>query len=104
MSLKLAEENLEHQWIFTGLYHSNPAQSQHPIANTIGKCQAEITPFKVLRKTQVIHLPEVSIQGTDVLINGVLVLVENENLVDFEYIVKSTDQKSKCNSLRSKNR
>ena len=91
VKLLLTQNDLDEQWIFTGLCHSHPKYSKFPIAN--GKSDYK-TPFEVNMPNPMEHIT-VHVERTDVTIHGVLVLLNKENHINLGYTINSTCPTSK---------
>ena len=87
VQINLSPEPLVHQWIFVGLFHSHPDYAKCPILN----------PELVTKTPFTIHHPTaqnrvVTIAQHDIPIYGVLVLLQNENSINLDFNLISTDK------------
>ena len=100
VQLKVSAEPLDHQWIFTGLFHSHPEYCHLPIWAPAkdDSPYSPNTPFNVhaIDPKKVVHL-ETQIQdmNLNLKIKGVLILLTLDNIINLEYLVNSTDKNSK---------
>jgi len=97
VQLKVSAEPLDHQWIFTGLFHSHPEYCHLPIWAPAkdDSPYSPNTPFNVhaIDPKKVVHL-ETQIQdmNLNLKIKGVLILLTLDNIINLEYLVNSTDK------------
>ena len=98
VQLKLSNDLLKYQWVFTGLFHSHPEFSHHAIwapskYDMPYKCE---TPFSVHVNdpAKVVHL-ETEVQNMNLNFKGAMILLTNENILTLDYLVNSTDKNSK---------
>jgi len=93
VQLQLTSEPMDFCWVFFGLFHSHPDYAKLPIINH----QTDVkTPFNVrMPKSLSLIYSEVKIQDHDIPIHGAFVLLQNENEINLDFNVNSTD-KSNC--------
>jgi len=93
VQLQVSSEPLTYQWIFTGLFHSHPEYCHLPIwaATKDNSPYHPNTPFNVhaTDPKKVVHL-ETEVQNLK--IKGVLINLTQENIINLEYLVNSTDK------------
>jgi len=93
VQLQLKSEPLDHQWVFIGIFHSHPDYAKFPIINPQDDVK---TPFNIrMPKSRSLIYSEVKIQEHEIPMHGAFVLLQNENEINLDFNVNSTD-KSNC--------
>merc|ERR1712004_925516 len=95
VQLKLTSEPMVHQWVFVGLFHSHPDYAEFPIVNhQAAAADPNLkTPFNVhTPKSNCLMYSEVRIGDHNIPIHGAFVLLQNENEINLDFNVNSTDK------------
>merc|ERR1711860_430535 len=93
VQLKLTSEPMAHQWVFVGLFHSHPDYAEFPIVNHQAADANLKTPFNVhMPKSDWLVYSEVRIGDHNIPIHGAFVLLQNENEINMDFNVNSTDK------------
>ena len=92
VQLKLTPEPMAHQWVFVGLFHSHPDYAQYPIVNH--QKDVTLTPFNIHmpKSNGQVMLSEVRIADHNIQMHGAFVLLQNENEINMDFNVNSTDK------------
>merc|ERR550532_2282824 len=92
VQLKLTPEPMAHQWVFVGLFHSHPDYAQYPIVNH--QKDVTLTPFNIHmpKSNGQVMLSEVRIADHNIQMHGAFVLLQNEDEINMDFNVNSTDK------------
>jgi len=91
VQLQMTSEPVEYMWVFVGLYHSHPNYAKFPICKQ-SQDETLNTPFEIRELKSDLSIPlQVQVEGNNVKINGSLILLTQENCINLDYIVNSTD-------------